>query len=104
MANYPESPREAARRFTPELTDLINDPLYSDVWTDERLSPRDRSIATLAALTALYRPEELPAHLRRGVANGLSVEEISALITHVAFYGGFPAAISASMIAAETLL
>jgi 4-carboxymuconolactone decarboxylase len=104
MANYPESPREAARRFTPELTDPINDPLYSDVWTDERLSPRDRSIATLAALTALYRPEELPAHLRRGVANGLSVEEISALITHVAFYGGFPAAISASMIAAETLL
>jgi 4-carboxymuconolactone decarboxylase len=104
MTNYPESPREAARRFTPELTDLINNPLYSDVWTDERLSPRGRSIATLAALTVLYRPEELPAHLRRGIANGLSVDEISALITHCAFYGGFPAAISASMIAADTLL
>jgi 4-carboxymuconolactone decarboxylase len=104
MTHFPEAPREAARRFTPELTELINDPLYSRVWTDERLSPRDRSIATLAALTVLYRPEELPAHLRRGVANGLTVDEISALITHVAFYGGFPAAISASMIAAETLL
>jgi hypothetical protein len=45
MTNYPESPREAARAFTPELTDLINGPLYSEVWTDERLSPRDRSIA-----------------------------------------------------------
>jgi 4-carboxymuconolactone decarboxylase len=104
MPNFPESPREAARRFTPELTALINDPLYSKVWTDERLSPRDRSIATLAALTVLYRPEELPAHLRRGIENGLTTDEISALITHVAFYGGFPAAISASMIAAETLL
>jgi 4-carboxymuconolactone decarboxylase len=104
MPNYPESPREAARAFTPELTDLINDPLYSGVWTDERLSPRDRSIATIAALTVLYRPEELPAHLRRGIDNGLTRDEISALITHLAFYGGFPAAISASMIAADTLL
>jgi 4-carboxymuconolactone decarboxylase len=104
MTNFPESPREAARVFTPELTDLINEPLYSDVWADPRLSPRDRSIATLAALTVLYRPEELPAHLRRARDNGLSNDEISALITHCAFYGGFPSAISASMIAAETLL
>jgi 4-carboxymuconolactone decarboxylase len=104
MTNYPDSPREAARTFTPELTDLINDPLYSKVWSDPRLSPRDRSIATLAALTVLYRPEELPAHLRRAVDNGVTHDEISALITQMAFYGGFPAAISASMIAAETLL
>jgi 4-carboxymuconolactone decarboxylase len=104
MTKYPESPREAARRFTPELTELVNNPLYSDVWTDARLSPRDRSIATVAALTVLYRPDELPAHLRRAVDNGLALDEISALITHVAFYGGFPAAISASIIAADTLL
>jgi 4-carboxymuconolactone decarboxylase len=96
--------QEAARRFTPELTELVSDPLYSRVWNDQRLSPRDRSIATLAALTVLYRPDELPTHLRRGIANGLTVDEISAVITHVAFYGGFPAAISASIIAAETLL
>jgi 4-carboxymuconolactone decarboxylase len=104
MTHFPESPREAARAFTPELTNLVNNPLYSEVWTDERLSPRDRSIATLAALTVLYRPEEFPAHLRRARDNGLSNDEISALITHCAFYGGFPAAISASMIAADTLL
>src|ERR1700739_1628765 len=104
VTKYPESPREAARRFTPELTALVNNPLYSDVWTDGRLSPRDRSIATLAALTVLYRPDELPAPLRRAVDNGLKHDEISALITHVAFYGGFPAAISASMIAAVLLV
>jgi len=96
-------PREAARAFTPELTALIEDPLYSEVWEDERLSPRDRSIATLAALIVMYRPDQLPAHLLRAVDNGLTRDEISALITHVAFYGGFPAAISASVIARDTL-
>ncbi len=97
------SPREAARAFTPELTALVNDPLYSAVWTDERLSPRDRSLVTLASLVSLHRPDELPAHLRRAVSNGVTHEEISALITHLAFYAGFPAAISASVLAQETL-
>ena len=98
------SPRGAARRFTPELADLVDSPLYDQVWSDQRLSPRDRSIATLSALIALYRPDELRAHLRRGIDNGLTTDEISALITHIAFYAGFPAAISASVIAADTLL
>jgi len=99
-----ESPRGAARQFTPELADLVDSPLYDKVWNDDRLSPRDRSIATLSALIALYRPDELRAHLRRGVDNGLTTDEISALITHLAFYAGFPAAISASVVAADTLL
>lgn len=75
------SPREMARAFTPKLTQLVEDPLYSDVWSDPALSPRDRSIATLAALIALHRPEELPAHLLRATDNGLSREELAALIT-----------------------
>ncbi|MGN6128623.1 MAG: carboxymuconolactone decarboxylase family protein [Humibacter sp.] len=98
-----QSPREAARAFTPELTALIDDPLYSDVWNDSRLSPRDRSIATLASVITQYRPDELRAQLRRATANGLSREEISALITHIAFYAGFPGSISASVIANEVL-
>jgi 4-carboxymuconolactone decarboxylase len=86
-----------ARAFTPQLAKL------SDVWTDPALSPRDRSIATVAALIALYRPEELPAHLRRARDNGVTRDELAALITHIAFYAGFPAAVSASAIAARTL-
>lgn len=98
-----QSPREAARAFTPELSSLIDNPLFSDVWTDPRLSPRDRSLATVAALVVLYRPDELPAHLARAIENGVTPDEISALITHVAFYGGFPASISASAIAHRVL-
>lgn len=98
------SPREAARRFTPELTALIEDPLFSDVWADPRLKPRDRSLITLAALAVLVRPNEFRAHLHRAVDNGVTHDEISALITHLAFYGGFPAAVAASSIAADALL
>jgi 4-carboxymuconolactone decarboxylase len=60
--------------------------------------------AAVAAVTALYRPEELPAQLRRAIDNGVTRDELSALITHIAFYAGFPAAISASAIAAQTLI
>lgn len=98
-----KSPREAARAFTPELTALVNEPLYSDVWTDERLSPRDRSLITLASLISRPQLEELPAHLHRAVDNGVTHDEISALITHLAFYVGFPAAISASVVARDEL-
>jgi 4-carboxymuconolactone decarboxylase len=104
MSNKPaQSPREASRAFTPELSALVEDPLFSKVWSDERLTPRERSLATLTALIVMHRPEELPAHLLRAVDNGLGKAQVSALITHLAFYGGFPAAISASAIAAEVL-
>jgi alkylhydroperoxidase/carboxymuconolactone decarboxylase family protein YurZ len=59
------SPREAARAFTPKLSALTEDPLYSQVWEDADLSKRDRSLITVAALVALGRADELPAHLRR---------------------------------------
>jgi 4-carboxymuconolactone decarboxylase len=89
-------PREAARAFTPKLSDFVEQPLYSDVWTDPDLAPRDRSLITIACLIALNHSNELPAHLHRGIENGLTKTEISALITHMAFYAGFPAAITAS--------
>ncbi len=73
------------------------------MWADPALSPRDRSIATVAALIALYRPEELSFHLRVARDNGVTRDELAALITHIAFRSGFPASISASAIAARTL-
>ncbi|WP_334185313.1 carboxymuconolactone decarboxylase family protein [Novosphingobium sp.] len=98
-----KSPREAARAFTPQLTGYVEDPLFSKVWEEKGLSKRDRSLVTVAALVALHAVEEMPAHLRRGIENGVTKQEFSELITHLAFYAGFPAAISASVRAAETL-
>lgn len=89
-------PRDIARAFTPKLSDFVEQPLYSDVWTDPNLTPRDRSLVTIACIIALNHSSELPAHLRLGIENGLSKTEIAALITHMAFYAGFPAAITAS--------
>ena len=103
MTTPEPSPREMARAFTPQLAALVENPLFSEVWADPALSPRDRSIATVAALIALYRPEQLPAHFRRAIDNGVTRDELAALITHIAFYAGFPAAISASAIAQRTL-
>jgi 4-carboxymuconolactone decarboxylase len=97
------SPREAARAFTPKLAQLVDSMLFPQIWSDPALSPRDRSLITIAALIAAGHSEELPAHLRRGVGNGLSHEEIAAAITHLAFYAGFPAAITASAVANATL-
>ena len=96
--NY-TSPREAARAFTPKLSALVESPLYDRVWEDPDLSKRDRSLVTVAALVATACFEELPAHLRRAVENGVTRTELSALITHLAFYAGFPTAITASAIA-----
>ena len=97
------SPREAARAFTPKLAQFVENPLFDKVWADPDLAPRDRSIVTVAALIATAAFEELPAHLRRAETNGVRREELSALITHLAFYVGFPAAITASAIADQTL-
>jgi 4-carboxymuconolactone decarboxylase len=97
------NPREAARVFTPKLSALVDSPLYSEVWEDANLSKRDRSLITVAALLALKCSDELPAHLHRAISNGVTRAELAAAITHLAFYAGFPAAITASVIANETL-
>lgn len=100
-ANF-NSPREAARAFTPKLAAFVDDTLYPQIWNDAALAPRERSLITVAALIAGGHFDELPAHLRRAVVNGATHDELSALITHLAFYAGFPAAISASAIAQAT--
>jgi 4-carboxymuconolactone decarboxylase len=97
------SPREAARAFTPKLSALTESPLYDRVWEDTDLSKRDRSLITVAALVAMGRSDELPAHLHRAIENGVTKTELAAAITHLAFYAGFPAAITASAIASTAL-
>jgi 4-carboxymuconolactone decarboxylase len=81
--------------IAPKLAELTDDVLFGDVWERPGLSKRDRSLVTVAALVALYRGNELPGHLRRALDNGLSQEELVEAITHLAFYAGWPSAVSA---------
>jgi 4-carboxymuconolactone decarboxylase len=91
--------RDALRAFAPKLVDLTDNVLFGDVWERPGLSKRDRSLITIAALMAMYRPDQLRGHLERGLGNGLSTAEISEVITHLAFYCGWPSAMSAAKVA-----
>lgn len=80
---------------------IVNTVLPDGVWSRPGLPVRDRSLITIAALTALHRPNELRIHLGRGLDNGLTRTEISELIMHMAIYGGFPVAVEAMRLARE---
>ena len=73
--------------------------LFGDVWERPGLSKRDRSLITVATLVALYRTNELPYHLKRALDNGVSRDELIEVITHLAFYAGWPTANTAVTIA-----
>ncbi|MFJ9903773.1 carboxymuconolactone decarboxylase family protein [Streptomyces sp. NPDC101152] len=81
--------------IAPKLVEITDDVLFADVWERPGLSPRDRSLVTVSVLAALYRSEQLPHHLGMALDNGLSVEELSEAITHLAFYAGWPNAMTA---------
>lgn len=78
-----------------KLAQLTDDVLFGDIWERKELSKRDRSIVTVAALVALVRPDQLPGHLERAINNGVRRSELVEIITHLAFYAGWPAAHSA---------
>ncbi len=80
---------------------IIEAVLPEGVWSRPGLGQRDRSLITIAALCALHRPNELKLHIGRGLDNGLSREEISEVIMHMAIYGGFPVAVEGMAIARE---
>jgi 4-carboxymuconolactone decarboxylase len=81
--------------FDPKLAELTDNVLFADVWERPELSKRDRSLITVAALIALNRPEQLRSHLQRARANGATKDEMVEVITHLAFYTGWPNAINA---------
>jgi 4-carboxymuconolactone decarboxylase len=79
----------------PALADLSDRVLFGEVWERPGLSKRDRSLITVAALVSGYRHHELPGHLARALANGVTREELVEMVTHLAFYAGWPTANSA---------
>jgi 4-carboxymuconolactone decarboxylase len=85
----------------PGVTQYTTDVLFRDLWLRPALAPRDRSLVTITNLVALYRHNELGFHLKKGLGNGLTRDEIIAAITHTAFYAGWPTAMSAMRAAQE---
>lgn len=101
MPNEPATPLDNVKAVAPKLRELTDEVLFGDVWERPELSKRDRSLITCAVLTALYRPEQLRGHLQRALDNGLSKDELGEMITHVAFYAGWPSSVTASRVARE---
>ena len=101
MSKEPSAVQKLIGDFAPKLVDLTDRVLFGDVWERPELSKRDRSLVTVAALIALNRPEQLRFHLTKAVENGVRKEELIEVITHLAFYSGWPNAMTAIMIAKE---
>lgn len=103
MASKQPTPtvRELIGDVAPKLTELTEHVLFGDVWERPGLSKRDRSLITVATLVALNRTEQLPFHLSRALENGISKDELIEAITHLAFYSGWPTAMSAVLLAKD---
>ena len=87
--------RAAIRAVAPALDQLMQERLFGEVWKRPGLDARDRSIITLAALIAGNQAIELPFYLNRALESGVKPSEISEIITHLAFYSGWPNAMAA---------
>ena len=101
---------EAAREETvqsnyanvsPGVVDTTRDILFLDLWLRPALEPRDRSLVTVAALIAAGQPEQMTFHLNRAMDNGLTQDEAGAMLSHLAFYAGWPRVFSAMPVARE---
>jgi len=95
-ADPPQSAvRKSLGEFAPKLVELTEQVLFGDVWERAQLSKRDRSLITCAALISLGKTEQMDFHFPNALRNGLSQEELVETITHLAFYVGWPNAMSA---------
>jgi 4-carboxymuconolactone decarboxylase len=96
-----EKKQKTVYELIPQLGRLRDQVLFGDVWEQPELSKRDRSLITVALLAALYRTQELRGHMRRALDNGVTQDELRGLITHIAFYAGWPTAVNAGRVALD---
>lgn len=100
-ASAPSAGQRTFGDVAPKMAQLTDEVLFGDVWARPGLSPRDRSVVTIAALIAMNRPEQFKPHRARALDNGVTREEIAEVITHLAFYAGWPSAVTATGVARE---
>ena len=99
----PSALRKSIGELSPKLVDLTENVLFGDVWERPQLSKRDRSLITCAALIATGKTEQMDFHFPNALKNGVTQEELIEMITHLAFYVGWPNAMSAIGRAKELL-
>jgi 4-carboxymuconolactone decarboxylase len=99
--SQPTSARDLVRDVVPDLIKYSETVLFGEVWERPGLSKRDRSLIVVATLIALGRERQLVGHLERALNNGVTKKELSEVITHLAFYAGWPAAMTAAQIAKD---
>jgi 4-carboxymuconolactone decarboxylase len=99
--NAPSGAQKMLGEFAPTLVHLTDDILFGEVWTRPELSPRERSLITVASLVTSGSTEQLTHHLGRAKANGATEQELIETITHLAFYAGWPKAMSAMTVAKQ---
>jgi 4-carboxymuconolactone decarboxylase len=92
-----------AYNVVPKIQELTQSVLFGDIWERPQLSKRDRSMITVAVLTAMYRTDQLRGHIRRALANGVTQEELAEVITHITFYAGWPCGVNAASVFKEIL-
>jgi len=95
--------QQAFGNFAPKIVALTDDILFGDIWERPQLSKRDRSLITCAALVATGKTEQMNFHFPKALENGVTQDELIELITHLAFYAGWPNAMSAMGRAKELL-
>ena len=93
--------RRSIGDIAPKLAELTDDVLFEDVWNRPGLAARDRSLITVAALIAGGDAEQLRFHLGRAKENGVTETELVEAITHLAFYAGWPKAMTAANVAKQ---
>ena len=93
--------QKTPNELVPQLGRLRDEVVYDDIWEQPELSKLGRSLITISALMTLYRTPELRGHLQRALDNGVTKDEIRGVITHLAFYAGWPTAVNAGRLAAE---
>ncbi len=96
-----QAARQLLEEIAPKLGQLTDDVLFGDVWERPQLSKRDRSLVTCTALVAMGWTEQMKTHFPRAIANGVTQEELVEMITHMAFYSGWPSSVSAALLARE---
>ena len=88
-------------KVSPGLVQYTTDVLFRDLWLRPDLAPRDRSLVTVSALIAAGQAAQIPYHLNKAMDNGLKQTEAGEVITHLAFYAGWPNAFSAAGVAKD---